>query len=47
MRQTYEKITHHVGTVHGEDISNELMNRTRVVLPEPTHSAAIMANHQA
>ena len=46
MRQTHEKITHHVGTVCGEDISNELMNRTRVVLQEPTHSAAIMAKHQ-
>ncbi len=35
MKNTWEKIVHHVGTIHGEDISNELLNRTAIVIPKP------------
>ena len=47
MRTTLEKIVHHVGTIHGQDISNELLNRTTVILPEPTHTQAVLAKHLA
>jgi hypothetical protein len=33
MRNTWEKITHHVGTIYGHDISNELQNKTKVTIP--------------
>jgi hypothetical protein len=38
-----EKITKHVGTTHGQDISNELQNETAVVtIAKPAHAAAVI-----
>ena len=46
MRNTWEKITHHVGTIYGHDISNELQNKTKVTIPKPEHSQEILDRHQ-
>jgi hypothetical protein len=45
MRNTWEKITHHVGTIYGHDISNELQNKTLVTIAEPQYMAAVIAKH--
>ena len=45
MRNTWEKITHHVGTIYGHDISNELQNKTLVTIAEPQYTAAVVAKH--
>jgi hypothetical protein len=45
MRNTWEKITHHVGTIYGHNISNELQNKTLVTIAEPQYTAAIIAKH--
>jgi len=42
---TWEKIVHHVGTIYGQDISNELQNRTTVVIDKPEHDQAILDQH--
>jgi predicted metal-dependent hydrolase len=38
-------IVEYVGTNYGQTISNELQNKLTVVLPEPVHTAAILARH--
>jgi len=38
MRTSWEKLVQYVGTSYGQDISNELQNKTLVVIPEPAHS---------
>jgi hypothetical protein len=45
MRTTWEKIVHHVGTIYGQDISNELLNKKRVILSEPEYSTETLAKH--
>jgi hypothetical protein len=45
MRTTWEKIVHHVGTIYGHDISNELQNKKLVVLPKPEHTSEVLAKH--
>jgi hypothetical protein len=45
MRNTWEKITHHVGTIYGHNISNELQNKTLVTVAEPQYTAAVIAKH--
>jgi hypothetical protein len=41
MRTTWEKIVHHVGTIHGQNISNELLNRkAHTGKPERTWSTS-------
>ena len=42
-RVTWEKIVHHVGTIYGHDISNEL----QVILPEQEYTDDVKAKHQA
>ena len=46
MRTTQEKIAQYVGAKYGEDISNELTNKTMVVVPPPVYSTAIQLKHQ-
>ena len=46
MRTTWEKIVHHVGTIYGSDISNELQNKKQVVVPKPSYTQAILDAHQ-
>ena len=45
MRITMEKIQQFVGIKYGEDIANELKNRSRVVIPQPAYSLATLARH--
>ncbi len=47
MSVTYEKIVSYVGSIHGTDISNELLNRTKVVLDEPEYTPMTMVIHAA
>jgi hypothetical protein len=46
MRTTQEKIAQYVGIKYGEDIANELTNKTTVTVAPPVYSAAIMLRHQ-
>jgi hypothetical protein len=45
MRTSWEKLVQHVGTAYGEDISNELTNRTTVTIAEPVYPPAAIARH--
>jgi hypothetical protein len=45
MRTSWEKIVHHVGTIYGHDISNELQNRKPVTITEPTYTQAVLDKH--
>jgi hypothetical protein len=45
MRTTWEKIVHHVGTIYGPDISNELLNKKYVSIPEPKYTQETLAKH--
>ena len=45
MRPTWEKIVHHVGTIYGHDISNELQNKKIVTIEEPKHTQAVLDKH--
>jgi FMN-dependent NADH-azoreductase len=42
MHTTQEKIARYVGVKYGEDISNEVTNKTTVVVAAPMYSAAIL-----
>ena len=46
MHTMQEKITQYVGIKYGEDIANELTNKTTVTVAPPVYSAAIMLRHQ-
>ncbi len=46
MRTTWEKLVHHVGTIYGHDISNELQNKKTVTIAKPEHSVEVLAKHQ-
>ncbi len=41
-----EKIGQYVGIKYGEDIANELTNKTTVTIPPPVYSTAILLRHQ-
>ena len=45
MRITWEKIAHHIGTIYGHDISNELQNKKIVMIQEPTCSQEALDKH--
>jgi hypothetical protein len=47
MRTSWEKLVQYAGTSYGQDISNELHNKTTVVIPEPAHTAAVITRHAA
>ena len=40
MSTTWENLVHYVGTIHGHDISNELINKKTVHIPKPDHTQA-------
>jgi len=46
MRTMQEKIAQYVGIKYGEDIANELTNKTTVKVAPPVYSAAIVLRHQ-
>jgi hypothetical protein len=45
MQTTWEKIVHHVGTIHGHDISNELLNKKTVIIDKPVHTQDVQDKH--
>jgi hypothetical protein len=45
MRTTWEKVVHHVGTIYGHDISNELQNRKFIIIDEPRHTKEVLEKH--
>ena len=45
MRMSWEKLVQYVGTNYNQDICNELQNKVRVTIPEPTQSQAVLARH--
>ena len=47
MRTSWEKLAHYVGTTYGQDISNELENKSTVTLTEPVHTTEVLAAHAA
>jgi hypothetical protein len=46
LRTTQEKIGQYIGIKYGEDIANELTNKTTVTIPPPVYSTAILLRHQ-
>jgi hypothetical protein len=46
MRTAQEKIGQHVGIKYGEDIANELTDKTTVTIPPPVNSTAKLLRHQ-
>jgi hypothetical protein len=46
MRTTQEKIGQYDGIKYGEDITNELTNKTTVTIPPPVYSTALLLRHQ-
>ena len=47
MKTTPEKIANHVGTIHGQDISTEIMTKKRVVMEKPECSEQAKQDHAA
>jgi regulator of protease activity HflC (stomatin/prohibitin superfamily) len=45
MRTSWEKLVQYVGTSYGSDISNELRNKSEVILQQPTHDTTVIARH--
>jgi hypothetical protein len=45
MRITQEKIAQYIGAKCGEDIANELQNKTRIVLSAPAYPSVMMTCH--
>jgi hypothetical protein len=45
MGTAWEKIVHHVGTIYGHNISNELQNKKTVVIPKPEHTQDVLDKH--
>jgi hypothetical protein len=45
MRTTWEKIVHHVGTIYGHDISNELQNKKTFIITKPEHPQNVLDKH--
>jgi hypothetical protein len=46
MRTMQEKIAQYIGIKYGEDIANELTNKTTVTILPPMYSTAILSTHQ-
>ena len=45
MRTSWEKLVQYVGTIYGQDISNEMSNRMAATFVEPVHTPAVIARH--
>ena len=46
MRTSWEKLAQYCGTINGQDILNELSNRTPYILQAPTYTPEVLARHQ-
>jgi hypothetical protein len=47
MRTSWEKITEYVGATYGQDISNELGNKTTVIIATPVHTDTVLQRNAA
>ena len=47
MKTSWEKVVQHVGTTHGQDISNKLQNKVYISTNKLCHSAAMLQRHAA
>ena len=45
MRTSWEKLIQYMGTNYSQDISNELQNKTVIVITEPYHSTTVLRRH--
>jgi hypothetical protein len=45
MQTSWEKLVQFMGTNYGQDISNELQNKTPVTLTKPVHTPEVLARH--
>ncbi len=45
MQTTQEKIAQYIGAKYGEEIANELQNKTRIVLSAPAYPSTMMTRH--
>ena len=46
MSITWEKLLHHVGTIHGHYISNYLLKKKMVIIVKPKHTQDALGGHQ-
>ena len=46
MRTTWEKVVHHVRTIHGNEISNELLTKKTVIITKPYHTQNELEEHK-
>ena len=46
MRTTWDKLLHHVATIHGHNIKYELQNKNTVIIPKPDHNQDVLDEHQ-
>ena len=46
MRTTRDKLVHYVGTIHGHDIRNELLNKKTIIITKPEHTQYVLYEHQ-
>jgi hypothetical protein len=47
MRTSWEKLVQYAGTTYGQDIANELENKTMLVIPPPTYTQAVIDRNNA
>ena len=45
MDKTLKQIIKHIVTIYGQDISNELNNRTLVTIVKPVHDKEVLNKH--
>ena len=45
MRKTWEKLVQHVGTKYGQDIRNEMQNKTVVNITEHLQAPQVLLSH--
>ena len=46
MRNTWENLVHHVGTIYEHDISNKLLNKNTVTIKKSKHTQDTLDEHQ-
>ena len=47
MHTSWDKVSEHIGTECGNDITNELKNKRELVIPEPTYSNDVQVRQAA
>ena len=46
MRTTWEKIVHHIGTIYGHNIINEVNNKMKALIPNPEYTEDVQFKHK-